>query len=97
MDDHLNIKVYQYIFLVSFTFFYIYFHHFTIKLTVYSLLIGIKQYIFISIILLKPDIRKLEVPTLTTKLIISILEYKMIATFMIVEDSYSDSRITSNS
>ena len=97
MDDHLNIKVYQYIFLVSFTFFYIYFHHFTIKLTVYSLLIGIKQYIFISIILLKPDIRKLEVPTLTTKLIISILEYKMIATLMIVEDSYSDSGMTSNS
>ena len=59
--------------------------------------IGIKQYIFISIILLKPDIRKLEVPTLTTKLIISILEYKMIATFIVVEDSYSDSRMTSNS
>ena len=34
VDDHLNIKVYQYIFLVFFfffTFFYIYFHHFTIR------------------------------------------------------------------
>ena len=59
--------------------------------------IGIKQYIFIRIILLKPDIRKFEVPTLTTKLIISVLEYKMIANFMIVEESYSDSRMTSNS
>ena len=97
VDDHFNIKVYQYIFLVFF-FLYIFpsFHN-KINCIFFTISIGIKQYIFISIILLKPNIRKLEVPTLTTKLIISILEYKMIATFMIVEDSYSDSRMTSNS
>ena len=71
--------------------------HNKINCIFFTISIGIKQYIFISIILLKPNIRKLEVPTLTTKLIISILEYKMIVTFMIVEDSYSDSRMTSNS
>ena len=31
VGDHLNIRIYQYIFLVSFTLFYIYFHHFTIN------------------------------------------------------------------